>query len=197
MHKENFPRLEQKLLKIAEDYHKKFPQSPGIPVSDLLQLSSLQKDVFDFIVSSLIREGKLVERKGRLALPGHREVFSVDEQKLIETVESLFANKPFNPPSFDEVVELTRIDAKKLEKIIKILIEQQRIVRIEGDIYFHSQAIEKARQILISHIKKEGQLESVKFKYLLDTSRKFAIPLLDYFDRTNLTRRDGYTRYLR
>ena len=197
LHKENIPLLEQKLLKIAEDYHKKFPQSPGILVSDLLQLSSLQKVVFDCIVSSLIGEGKIVERKGRMSLPGHREIFSVDEQKLIETVESLFINHLFDPPSMDEIVVSTHIDSKKLEKIFKILIEQQRIVRIEGDIYFHSQAIEKARQILISHIKKEGLLESVKFKYLLDTSRKFAIPLLDYFDRINLTRRDGYTRYLK
>ena len=46
-------------------------------------------------------------------------------------------------------------------------------------------------------IKKEGGLESVKFKYLLDTTRKFAIPLLDYFDRTGVTRRVGYTRHLK
>jgi hypothetical protein len=37
----------------------------------------------------------------------------------------------------------------------------------------------------------------VKFKYLLDTTRKFAIPLLDYFDRIGVTRRVGYTRYLK
>ena len=41
----------------------------------------------------------------------------------------------------------------------------------------------------MAHLRKEGQLESVKFKYLLDTSRKFAIPLLDYFDRIGVTRR--------
>ncbi len=62
---------------------------------------------------------------------------------------------------------------------------------------FHSEAIEQARQILVSFINKEGQLESVKFKYLLDTTRKFAIPLLDYFDRVGVTRREGYTRYLK
>jgi len=64
-------------------------------------------------------------------------------------------------------------------------------------LFFHDEAIEQARQILISFINKEGKLESVKFKYLLDTTRKFAIPLLDYFDRIGLTRRVGYTRYLK
>ena len=74
---------------------------------------------------------------------------------------------------------------------------QEHLVRVENDLLFHSEAVEKARGLLISFIKKEGKLESVKFKYLLNTSRKFAIPLLDYFDRIGLTRRAGYTRYLK
>ncbi len=42
----------------------------------------------------------------------------------------------------------------------------------------------------------DRRLESVRFKCLLDTSRKFAIPLLDHFDRVGVTRRVGNTRYL-
>ena len=49
----------------------------------------------------------------------------------------------------------------------------------------------------MAYIQKEGKLESVQFKYLLDTTRKFAIPLLDYFDRVGVTRRLGNTRYLK
>ena len=80
---------------------------------------------------------------------------------------------------------------------MQILIEQERLVRIENNLYFHCEAVERARQILTVFISKEGELESVKFKYLLDTTRKFAIPLLDYFDRIGVTRRAGYTRYLK
>ena len=50
---------------------------------------------------------------------------------------------------------------------------------------------------MVEHIEKEGRLESVQFKYLVDTTRKFALPLLDYFDRVGLLRRVGNTRYLR
>ena len=60
----------------------------------------------------------------------------------------------------------------------------------------HREAVDRARDLLISFIGKEGRLESVKFKYLLDTSRKYALPLLDYFDRAGVTRRVGHTRYL-
>jgi selenocysteine-specific elongation factor len=62
---------------------------------------------------------------------------------------------------------------------------------------FHADAVARARQLLIDHILKEGRLESVQFKYLLDTTRKFALPLLDYFDRVGFLRREGNTRYLK
>jgi selenocysteine-specific elongation factor len=197
IHKDNYALLKQKLLDIVSGFHSDHPESPGIPFRDLLEHSGLKKGCFDGVVASLVSAGKLVERKDRLALPEHRERFSADETKQIETVESLFINRLFNPPLFDELFQLTGIESKRLEKIFKILIEQQRLIRVEDDLFFHQQALEKAKQILISYIRKEGKLESVKFKYLLDTSRKFAIPLLDYFDRTGLTRRDGYTRFLK
>jgi len=36
--------------------------------------------------------------------------------------------------------------------------------------------------------------DEVQFKYLVDTTRRDAVPLLDYFDRIGLTRRAGNTR---
>jgi selenocysteine-specific elongation factor len=77
------------------------------------------------------------------------------------------------------------------------LIEQEQLVRVDKDLLFHREAVERAREALVMYITEQGGLESVKFKYLLNTTRKYAIPLLDYFDRIGVTRRAGYTRYLK
>jgi selenocysteine-specific elongation factor len=163
----------------------------------LLEASRLNKDVFDDLVYMLVSKGELVERKHRLAIPEHRETFSDDEQKMLNGVESLFKARAFNPPNHEEIVEHTKADPERIRKILKILLEHEQLVRVDKDLFFHREAVERARQILTSYINKEGGLESVKFKYLLNTTRKFAIPLLDYFDRIGVTRRSGYTRYLR
>lgn len=68
---------------------------------------------------------------------------------------------------------------------------------VERTASINREAVARARAILVEHIRRQGGLESVKFKSLLDTSRKFAIPLLDYFDRIGLTRQVNHTRYLR
>jgi selenocysteine-specific elongation factor len=197
IHAETIAGLEGKLLEIVKEFHKTNPESPGLNANDILERAQLPKVVSDAVTAKLISEGKLSERKGRLALPEHKEVFNEQEEKLIRTTESLFIKNLFNPPKPDEIIEQTHSDPDKIRRIFKILTEQQQIIEVEKGLFFHRQAIEKAKQILITFINKEGKMESVKFKYLLDTSRKFAIPLLDYFDRIGITRASGHTRYLK
>ncbi len=229
IHTETADNVQKQLLNIVSDFHHSKPESPGLTIEQLLDAGCRMLDarresriVFDSILRLLISQGKLVERKHRLALPEHREMFSEDEQDLLQSIESLFKDRPFNPPKYEEVIEHTATAPEKVQKILQILIEQERLIRVAqhqlsggerakhkpgfhpddstaigAGLLFHSEAIEQARQILVSFINKEGRLESVKFKYLLDTTRKFAIPLLDYFDNIGVTRRVGYTRYLK
>jgi selenocysteine-specific elongation factor len=197
IHSDCASELQKRLLGIISEFHRTQPESPGIETEQLYESSGLRKVVFDGIVKLLISQAKVTERKQRLALPEHREVFSQEEQKLLERVESLFCSHPFSPPQRQEVIDQTPSPAQQTEKILRILIEQGRLVQVERDLLFHCDAVEQARRILVSFIQKEGMLESVKFKYLLDTSRKFAIPLLDYFDRIGVTRQVGHTRYLK
>lgn len=197
IHRDTCRDVQQKLLDIIGDFHRSKPESPGLSSERLHEASRLKKDVFDGLVKMLISQGKIVERKHRLALPEHQETFSDDEQKMLRSVESLFKTRPFNPPKYEEVVELIRADSERIRKILKILTEQEQLVRVDKDLLFHREAVERAREALVTYITEQGGLESVKFKYLLDTTRKFAIPLLDYFDRIGVTKRSGYTRYLR
>ena len=197
IHHDTVSEIKKSLLNIVSEFHKENPESPGIASEQIFEISSLKKDVFDEVIKLLISEGKLVERKNRLALAEYREKFSDSERKLIQNIESLFKKQFFCPPSIEEVAEQTKTKQTDVQKILKILAEQQKLIRIENDMYFHSEAVAQARETLISYINQQGGLESVKFKYLLDTTRKFAIPLLDYFDKIGLTRRSGYTRYLR
>ena len=136
-----------------------------------------------------------METNQRLALPEHRSTFRDEDARLLETIEGLFRDQAFHPPSLEEVAQQTGSTREKVEKIFKILREHGRLVQVEKGVLFHAEAVDRAREILIAHLQKEGRLESVQFKYLLDTTRKFALPLLDYFDRTGLMRRVGNTRF--
>ncbi|MBM4026769.1 MAG: selenocysteine-specific translation elongation factor [Planctomycetes bacterium] len=157
----------------------------------------LRKDVFEASVAQMLSEGKLVERKGFLALPEHREQFNNAEQQLLQYVEALFRKHLFDPPGPQEIADQMRVPPPQVQRALRILTEQKQLVRVDQDLLFHAEAVVLAKERLVAHIQQNGGLESVKFKYLLDTSRKYAIPLLDYFDKIGVTRRVGYTRHLK
>ena len=115
----------------------------------------------------------------------------------LEAVESLFRQNLFHPPGAGELAEQLALSPATVQRLLRILQEQQRLVAVGEGLIFHQEAVDKARRRLVEHLQKEGRLESVDFKYLLDTTRKFALPLLDYFDRTGLLRRTGNTRFLK
>ena len=94
-------------------------------------------------------------------------------------------------------IDLTGAKEETIQKILKTLREHETLIQVADGMLFHRQAVDRAREILVHFIEKEGRLESVRFKYLLDTTRKFALPLLDHFDRVGVTRREGNTRFLK
>ncbi len=159
--------------------------------------SPLRKDVFEGVLERLRAEGKLADRKGFLAIPEHREQFNNAEQQLLQSVETLFRKHLFDPPGPQEIADQMRVPPPQVQRVLRILTEQQKLIRIDQDLLFHTEAVATAKERLVSYIQQNGGLESVKFKYLLDTSRKYAIPLLDYFDKIGVTRRVGYTRHLK
>lgn len=199
MHTRTGVRLTDMLLRNIEQHHKNEPGSPGAERDKLLEQCGLEKKVFDGLVVMLLGQQKLIVRKNRIALPSHAEQFPPHIQKLLDTVEAMYRSRLFNPPNVEEVIAQRSQPAGEMNKIIRILVEQQVLVCVEQGLFFHADAIEEAKRRTIDYVNGEGagRLESVQFKYLLDTTRKYAIPLLDYMDKIGVTRRVGNTRYLK
>jgi selenocysteine-specific elongation factor len=191
-----------RIVDILGDFHRTSPETPGLSLDQLQQASQfdrpvLKGPVLKGIVSLLKTQGRLVERSKRLALAEHLPTFQEEDIEHLEAIESLFRQSAFHPPVAEELAEKTGASADTVQRIVKILVENERLVRVAENLLFHQTAVDRARDILVSFIREEGELESVRFKYLLDTTRKFAIPMLDYFDRIGVTRRSGNTRYLK
>ncbi|MGO9108838.1 MAG: selenocysteine-specific translation elongation factor [Thermoguttaceae bacterium] len=187
----------ERLLGQLAKYHRGAPESPGMTWEQLGEACPWPKPVLEALVRLLTSKGRLVQHNQRLARAEHRPTFHDRDAAHLEAIESCFRQQGFAPPSAAELTEKIGISPAAIDKLLGILQEHQRLVAVGDGLLFHRETIEHARRLLVEHIQKEGRMESVKFKYLLDTTRKFALPLLDYFDRTGLLRRVGNTRFLK
>jgi selenocysteine-specific elongation factor len=195
IHRKTADETAEDILHQIKAFHAQSPERPGLPWEQLRKSVPVHKAAIEYLVAELSRQGKLVERGDYLALAEHRSTFRDEDAKLLDAVESLFRTKGFQPPSFEEAATQSNIPPAKLQKTIEILREHGQLVQVEEGMLFHREAIERAKELLREQFEKEGRLESVQFKYLLDTTRKFALPLLDYLDKLGVSRRVGNTRF--
>ena len=197
IHADTLAGLSDGIIAIIGKYHRDEPDKTGMSFAELSEASGIMQEVLAGIIDLLVKNGAIRREKENFALPGYQPKFSEQQKKTIEAVESACRRRFFSPPTMEEIAGLAGISQDQLQGAVRTLVAQERLVEIEKGLFFHRDAIEEARSRLIRFIEEQGKLESVKFKYILDTTRKFAIPLLDYFDRIGLTYRDGYTRHLK
>jgi selenocysteine-specific elongation factor len=197
IHAQTAGQLKQRILECLAKYHQAEPASPGMN-ADLCQTEcGCAKPVFFRMLKDLETEGKVRVLSGVVCLADHNARFDPAEQKRMQQMESLFQQRLFNPPEKMEIISLCGLNAKEVDATLRLLVEHKRLVRVDRDFYFHAEALAKACQIAVDYFKKENRLESVKWKYLLDTTRKYALPLLDYLDRIGVTKRaPDNTRHL-
>jgi selenocysteine-specific elongation factor len=77
------------------------------------------------------------------------------------------------------------------------MISQGILVKAKEDIYFHSAVLEELQKQLVAFLKEHGEITTPQFKEMTRASRKYTIPLLEYFDSQKVTIRIGDTRRLR
>jgi len=196
-HRETLDRLKTRFARVLADYHRESPASPGMKPAEVREALAVDKPVFDAVTAALMGEGTVVERNRRLSLASHRGSFSPEDQKTVDVIDALFRERLFHPPGMDEVAAAAGSDAKNVGRVVSLLVEHGWLVSVAKDLLFHREAVDRATDVVTEFIGREGRLESVDFKYLLDTTRKYAIPLLDYLDNIGVTRRVGNTRYLK
>lgn len=101
------------------------------------------------------------------------------------------------PPFFRTICQDLDIDKKNATDVLHMLINEKSIVKTKDDLYFAAGEIKKLEQKLIAFLKENESITTPEFKDMTAVSRKFVIPLIEYFDSINLTIRVEDTRQLR
>ncbi|MEO0086542.1 MAG: selenocysteine-specific translation elongation factor [candidate division WOR-3 bacterium] len=191
-----YDNLKNKILKILQDYHQKFSYRRGMKEEELKnRFNYLNKDLIGKIIKDLILEGKIKKEGDFLSLFDYQIKMSEKEKNYLKRIEEEYLKRIFSPPDFTEIKEILKLEEKELKKLFIILLENEILLKIE-DFYFHYKSIEKAWELLKNNFLKKPITVS-EFRQLLNTTRKYALPLLHYFDNKGITERKGEVRYLR
>jgi selenocysteine-specific elongation factor len=157
----------------------------------------MPEKVFNALLQDLTASGELEVSRDKVKLARHTVTLSPAHQAAIEALESDFRQAAYQPPSADEALEAHQLTHADDRELLQVLVDQQKLVRLKGEIFYHRDVFEDIERQLRSYLEHKGEITAGEFRDLLQISRKYAIPLLEHFDNQRLTMRIGDKRVLR
>ncbi len=194
----NYVGLLEDVLKVLKDYHRQFPLRTGISKDEIRTryFHGISSRAFNALLNSWEKEGKVAVKDGVVSMPSFEARPSPGQKKVLQSVTSYYLHAGFQPPRWSEVKESFQISDIEAEEVLQYLLRKGILIKVSEEIYFHREHLLKAKKLLEDFIKKEGSVRLGEARDLLQSSRKFVLPLLEYFDRTKLTKRVGEKRVL-
>ncbi len=198
VHSEYHAQLVQQLIAALEQFHHQHPTRRGIPRTDLKQLINVPVDLFLFnkVIEELVGQGKITLSNQRVALASHQLRLSDRQKKLMEQVAKIYFEAGFVTPDVIAVAEKIGVSEPEANEILQILLETDQLIKADEGILFHRQRVEEAMQLIRAHFQREMQLTVGDFREMIASSRKYAVPLLSYFDSIGFTVRQQDVRVL-
>lgn len=201
---ENFARLSRIAVEEVKRHHEREPLARGLARETLRErhFTHAAPEIFRAVLSRLEKEGALVAEKDIVRLPEHGQELSAADEQLREKIAQAYKKSALEAPTLDQALVEAGIPATQrthARKILQLLIDNGTLVRVQGEMFFHSHAIEHLKGLLrafATEHEPDRFIDVPGFKDLAGVSRKYAIPLLEYFDRERITVRAGDKRII-
>jgi selenocysteine-specific elongation factor len=162
-----------------------------------MRLPRVNQGIFQNALDACVRSNKVEVEKDKVKVPAAVGETGNAIREDEEVVLKVLLKYNLTPPGLKELSVETGKKEKDLKDILNRLNFQGKAVKIKGDMYFHRDAIEDLKLKAVSYLKTKKEMTPSDFKSVVDVSRKYMIPLLEYLDEIKLTIRTGDKRILR
>ena len=196
LHADRVAELEGRVLEALAALHAENPLATTHDRQKVLAQLDYVGDnpLLDAVVGQLLRAKRLVGDSRRLARADFVPKLSANQRKLKDRIVAAHATAGFAPPEPAEFANLAGGNAVALKEIFEVAVAEGLLVRVTDDIYLSPDAEAELRRRVSERLASGSGLTVAEVRDLLGTTRKYAVPLCEYLDRTGLTRRDGDLR---
>ncbi len=188
--------LKLEFLKLIRQYHRHKPLSPGPVKTEIFGTVNISPVLGNYLLKQLSDKQRIKITGDRIAMADFTVDFSEAQQRFINRLDETLQNSAFNPPDLKKINQSSNLPEKDIQMIIACLLDQKRIVQIDKDKFLHSEVVEKGMSLIRKYLINKNRATVSELKEVLQTSRKWAIPILNYYDRIGLTVRLNNMRML-
>lgn len=192
--------LNRRIVDLVADFHRRNPLKSGLAKEELRsQLRpAVDQKLLHTLLAGLVKKGSIEQEGAELRIKGHTVILQVDEQAMEQQIGLLYEKAGLAPPNLKEVLAtFGDYPERHIRQVVEVLIAKGTLIKINEALCFHAPAIQTLQEEVVAYIRREGEIDAQRFKDLTGLTRKFSIPLLEYFDKIKLTIRIDDRRVLR
>jgi len=199
IHEDTVKNLRKKILEALRQYHSAYPLKPGISKEELRSKFPLVKNpkLMTLMLNRMIHENELIQDEKIIHLASHTVSLGADQDTIRKKIQAAYAATGLMPPYFRDLVKTLDTNESTARDVLNLLVQDRKLIKVKEDLYFHAEVVEKLRRELVSFLKAHEEITTAEFKDMTGASRKYVIPLFEYFDARNTTIRIGDIRKLR
>ncbi|MCY3766100.1 MAG: selenocysteine-specific translation elongation factor [Gemmatimonadetes bacterium] len=198
VHMDSWQSLLTRITEALSTYHKANPLKAGVSHNELRPLVEGKPNagLFEHAIDHLLLEKVLASVGPLLRLAEHRIRFSGDQGRIREEILDLLRAARAAPPDLNEIGVHLAKDTAEVHAVAAAMQAMGEIVRFDENLVFLPRTLEEIEQGLVSFLQRNREMSVSAFRDLVGTTRKYAVPLLNYFDNKGVTMRKGDVRVL-
>ena len=182
-----------------EAFHAADPKATGMAAAALRDKVDrrLGPKVFEAVLERAVAAGVAAVDGGAVRHPTAAVSALADLESAIAAFGPIIEKAGHAPPGIQELAAQAGVDLQVARKALTKMVADGSVVRLGNELHFSAAAVQAIKERLVPYLQEHGAATTSELREALGSTRKYIIPLLEYFDAQGLTRREGDTRVLR
>lgn len=197
IHRRGLEALRSALAGYFTDYFRQYPLRAGAPREEARRklLPGCDAKLWNPLLAMFEQQGLVRLDRDRVSPAGRQVQLSEPQRRLRDGLDERFRAAGMSPPTVAEAARGLEVRGTPTEEMVQHLVDVAQLVKVADDMYFHAEAL-TAAEARVRELLSGRSMTTSELREALSTSRKYVVPLLEYFDSIKLTRRVGDARVL-
>lgn len=191
IHKSFLKQKIEEIEKILVKYHSENPLKAGMPKEEIKNKifgKNIKQKTYDEILMLMEQRNAIKVYEKFVSLFSFRIQYTKEQDKIRNMIISAFDKGKYNTPKYVDLAANEK-DKKNFKMVFDSLMDNEELIKVAEDCIFTKKHYENSKQIVYNYIKENGSIAASAAREVFDTSRKFAVALLEHFDGIKLTKR--------
>ncbi len=151
-------------------------------------------NLLEFIFEHLVKKKELVELGENLGPADLQVQLTKQQRKNRDEILAQIAAGDLTPPMLKDLAKSLDLKSADVEQLLNLWVEDAMLIRVGDGLYYTPDALDEARQRCVRQIEDHGPATMAELRDAWEVTRKYSVPLCEYFDAVGVTIRDGDLR---